>query len=150
LICSQSNQHGPESLLERYFAAVERFNALTTTDRSSIPTPSCNSSEGPGGNVCSLFDAIEKAIGYGIEPPQATEGGVRPPLDSYTTTPSPYGDVVRATNAYVAWFRSAYCLEGGEDRLSRAGTGPSHQEVGGGDAGALVSRRRWQQNDLTA
>ena len=148
LISSQSNPHAPESLLERYSAAVERFNALTTTDRFSTQTPSCSTSDGPGGNVSSLFDAIEKAIGYGIEPPQAEEGGLRPPLDTYETTPGPYGDVVRATDAYVDWFRRSYCLEGGEDRVSRARTDPPSEAMGGGDTGTLVGGRRFKQHDL--
>ena len=38
------------------------------------------------------------------------EGG--PPLETYTTTPSEHGDVVRATEAYVEWFRRTYPAAG--------------------------------------
>ena len=148
LTSSQSTRHVPGSLLDRYSAAVERWAALTTTDRSSTPIPSCNGSAGPGGNVSSLYDAIERAIGYGIQAPKPEDSADRPPLVTYETTPGPYGDVVRATNAYVAWFRRAYCVEGGEDSLSQSGINSPTKEVGGGDSGALAAGGRFKQNDL--
>jgi len=148
LICSQSGPGAPDSIADRYARAVERFKAAATATPSTNPTPSCNGPKGVGGGVSSLFDVIEKAIGYGIEPPQPDETGNRPPVDSYQTTPGPYGDIYRATDAYVTWFRRCYCLERGEDRVSQSRIGPPNKEVGGEDSGALVSRGRWQQNDL--
>ena len=41
------------------------------------------------------------------------EGG--PPLVTYTTTPAEHGDVVRATQAYVEWFRRTYPAAGRAD-----------------------------------
>ena len=148
MISSQSAPGAPDSVAERYARAVERFRAVATAISSTNPTPSSNGPTGAGGGASSLFDVIEKAIGYGIEPPQPDETGNRPPLDSYETTPGPYGDIYRATNAYVSWFRRAYCVEGGEDRVSQPRIGPPNKEMGGGDSGSLVSRGRWQQNDL--
>ena len=148
LISSPSHPAVSESLAARYFAARERFAALTTTETSSIPTRSCNGSVGPGGGASSLFDVIERSFGYGIEPPQPAEGDDRPPLVTYETTPGPYGDVVRATNAYVTWFRRAYCLERGEDRVSQPRISPPNKEMGGGDSGSLVRGGRYKQNDL--
>ena len=135
-------------MLARYSAAVAAFAARTTTDRCSIPTRTLNGPPGPGGDASSLYDVIERAIGYGIEPPAPADTGDRPPLVTYETTPGPYGDVVRATDAYVAWFRRTHCLEGGEDRVSQPRTDPPNKEVGGTDSGALVRRGRYQQNDL--
>ena len=148
LISSPSHPAVSESLAARYFAARERFAALTTTDKSSTPIPSSNGSEGPGGGASSVFDVIERAIGYGIEPPKPPDGFDGPPLVTYETTPGPYGDVVRATNAYVAWFRRTYCVEGGEDRVGQSRIGSPTKEVGGGDSGALVRGGRFKQNDL--
>jgi len=148
LTSSLSTRNVPASLLERYSKAVEKWTDLCTTNRSSTPTPSCNTSAGPGGNACSLYDVIERAIGYGIEAPKPQDSADRPPLVTYETTPGPYGDVVRATNAYVAWFRRSYRLEGREDRVSSARTGSSVEEVGGRDSGALVAGGRFKQNDL--
>ena len=149
LISSPSALGSNESLAARYSAALARFRELTTTETFSTATPSSNSSEGPGGNACSLYDAIERAIGYGIKPPAPAEGYDGPPLVTYETTPGPYGDVVRATDAYVSWFRRAYCVEGGEDRLGEPRVGSPNKEVGGEDSGALVRGGRYKQNDLT-
>ena len=148
MISSQSSPGLSESLLARYSAARERFAALTTTDKSSTPIPNSNGSEGPGGGASSVFDVIERAIGYGIEPPKPPDGFDGPPLVTYETTPGPYGDVVRATNAYVSWFRRTYCVEGGEDRLGQSGIGSPNKEMGGEDSGALVRGGRFKQNDL--
>lgn len=148
LTSSLSNPHVPASLLDRYSEAVEKWTAICTTNRCSTPIPSCNTSAGPGGNASSLYDVIERAIGYGIEAPKPQDSADRPPLVTYETTPGPYGDVVRATNAYVAWFRRSYCLEGGEDRVSSAGINSQTKEVGGGDSGALEAGGRFKQNDL--
>lgn len=46
--------------------------------------------------------------GYGSEPPTPAEGYNRPPLVTYTTTPTEHGDVVRATADYVRWYLEAY------------------------------------------
>lgn len=148
LISSQSVPGNDASLAARYSAALARFKERTTTATSFTATPSCNSSEGLGGGASSVFDVIERAIGYGIEPPKPPDGFDGPPLVSYETTPGPYGDVVRATNAYVAWFRRTYCLEGGEDRLSQSRIGSPNKEMGGEDSGALVRGGRFKQNDL--
>ena len=148
MISSQSNPGVSESLAARYSAARERFAALTTTNKSSTPIRNSNGSEGPGGSASSVFDVIERAIGYGIEPPKPPDGFDGPPLVTYETTPGPYGDVVRATNAYVAWFRRTYCVEGGENRVSQSRISSPNKEVGGGDSGALVRGGRYKQNDL--
>ena len=148
LTSSLSHPAVGESLLARFSAARERYAALTTTDKSSTAIHSSAGSVGAGGGASSVFDVIERAIGYGIQPPKPPEGFDGPPLVTYETTPGPYGDVVRATDAYVAWFRRAYCLEGGADRVEKPGIDPPNKEEGGGDSGALVRRGRFKQNRL--
>ena len=44
------------------------------------------------------------------------EGHNAPPLETYTTTPSEHGDVVRATQEYVRWFHRTYPAAGPENR----------------------------------
>ena len=55
----------------------------------------------------------------------------RAPLETYTTTTSEHGDIYRATDAYVAWLGSRLPGYGGLDRVSRAPSRPSLEEVGG-------------------
>lgn len=146
-----SSQSAPGDLgcvAERYARAIERFRTLATATSCTSPTPNSSGPQGPGGGASSLFDVIERSLGYGIEPPSSPEGYDAPPLVTYETTPGPYGDVVRATNAYVTWFRRTYCVEGGEDRIGRAGISSPIKEVGGEDSGALASGGRYKQNDL--
>ena len=69
------------------------------------------------------------------------EGFDPPPLETYTTTATEYGDVVRATEEYVRWFRRTYSVTGPEDRVSQPAPRPSPK----GDGGASG---RWKQNDL--
>ena len=148
LTSSPSAPEIPGSLLARFSAARERFDALSTTSRCSTAIHSSSTSEDLGGSVSSLYDAIERAIGYGIEPPVPAEGQDRPPLVTYEKTPGPHGDVYSATDAYVSWFRRTYCPEGGEDRVRIARASPPAEAAGGGDTGAVASRRRWAQRDL--
>ena len=59
------------------------------------------------------------------------EGHNAPPLETYTTTATEHGDVVRATEEYVRWFRRTYPAAGSEDRVSRKAPGPSPKGAGG-------------------
>ena len=150
LISSPSIPGDSGSLAARYAAALERFNALATATKSSNQIPNSSGPTGPGGRACSVFDVIERAIGYGIEPPARAEGFDGPPLVTYETTPGPYGDVVRATDSYVSWFRRVHCLDGGEDRVSKPSSGPPNKEERGELSGSLVSGRRFRQNGLSS
>ena len=51
------------------------------------------------------------------------EGG--PPLVTYETTPGPHGDLVRATQAYVEWFRRTYPASGRTDCARVQAPGPA-------------------------
>lgn len=57
------------------------------------------------------------------------EGG--PPLVTYTTTPSEHGDVVRATEAYVEWFRRTYPAAGRADSARVPAPGAALEREGG-------------------
>ena len=65
------------------------------------------------------------------------EGHDAPPLETYTTSPTEHGDVVRATEEYVRWFRRTYPASGSEDRVSKPAPGPSAEGVGGEAPGRL-------------
>ena len=59
------------------------------------------------------------------------EGFDPPPLETYTTTATEHGDVVRATEEYVRWFRRTYSVTGPEDRVSQPSPRPAAQSYGG-------------------
>ena len=59
------------------------------------------------------------------------EGFDPPPLETYTTTATEHGDVVRATSEYVRWFRRTYSVTGPEDRVSQPSPRPAAQSYGG-------------------
>ena len=59
----------------------------------------------------------------------------RAPLETCTITPGEHGDLYRATDAYVAWLRSRVPGYGGVDRVTRAPSRPSTEEMGGIEGG---------------
>ena len=69
------------------------------------------------------------------------EGHNAPPLETYTTTATEHGDVVRATEEYVRWFRRTYSAAGPEDRVSQPSPRPSVEGEGG-------TPNRWRQNEI--
>ena len=69
------------------------------------------------------------------------EGHNAPPLETYTTTATEHGDVVRATEEYVRWFRRTYPAAGPEDRVSRKASSPPAEGEGG-------TPNRWRQNEI--
>ena len=54
-----------------------------------------------------------------------------PPLETYTTTATEHGDLVRATQEYVRWFHRTYPAAGPEDRARVSSPGPNPQRYGG-------------------
>jgi hypothetical protein len=73
-----------------------------------------------------LNERLER-LAFGARP----DGQNSPPLETYTTTATEHGDVVRATPEYIRWFLRAYPAAGPENRLSRAAPGPSIEGMGG-------------------
>ena len=55
----------------------------------------------------------------------------RPPLETYTVTPTSHGDICRATPDYVRWFLRTYPAAGREDRARLQAPGPAPEGVGG-------------------
>ena len=72
------------------------------------------------------------------------EGHDAPPLETYTTTATEHGDVVRATPEYVRWFHRTYPAAGSEDRARIPTPRPVAQRVGGEE----TPSGRWRQNEL--
>ena len=52
-------------------------------------------------------------------------------MEAYTTTATEHGDVVRATEEYVRWFRRTYPASGPEDRARVPAPGPTPKGDGG-------------------
>ena len=73
-----------------------------------------------------LHERLER-LAFGGRP----EGHDAPPLETYTTTATEHGDVVRATPQYVGWFHRTYPAAGPEDRASQPAPRPSPEGVGG-------------------
>ena len=69
------------------------------------------------------------------------DGQDRPPLVTYTTTPTAHGDVVSATPAYREWFLRAYPAAGREDCARLPAPGPSVEGVGGENAVTPTKRK---------
>ena len=72
-----------------------------------------------------LNERLER-LAFGGRP----EGHDAPPLETYTTTPTEHGDVVRATEEYVRWFRRTYSVTGPEDRVSQPSPRPAVKGYG--------------------
>ena len=72
-----------------------------------------------------LNERLER-LAFGGRP----EGHDAPPLETYTTTPTEHGDVVRATPEYVRWFHRTYPAAGPEDRARVPSPRPAPEGVG--------------------
>jgi len=68
------------------------------------------------------------------------EGSDPPPLETYTVATAEHGDVYRATDEYVRWFRRTYSAAGGEDRVS--GPPPRSAPEGMGGEAPVVKRKQ--------
>ncbi len=85
-----------------------------------------NGTPTPTHSLENLNERLER-LAFGRRP----EGFNAPPLETYTTTTTENGDVVRATPEYIRWFLRAYPAAGPENRLSRAAPRPPAEGVGG-------------------
>ena len=115
--------------------------SLSGLERLQLETPSyrprgTNRYDGPAlppngrpDTVAGLEKLDERLIrlAFGGRP----EGHNAPPLETYTTTATEHGDVVRATEEYVRWFRRTYPASGSEDRVSRKASSPLDKGAGG-------------------
>ena len=74
-----------------------------------------------------LNERLER-LAFGGRP----QGHDAPPLETYSTTATEHGDVVRATPEYVRWFHRTYPAAGPEDR-ARMPTPRTPPEGAGGE-----------------
>ena len=74
-----------------------------------------------------LNERLER-LAFGRRP----EGHDAPPLETYTTTPTEHGDVVRATPEYIRWFHRTYPAAGPEDCARLPAPRSSTEGYGGG------------------
>ena len=86
-----------------------------------------NGTPTPTTSLEKLNERLER-LAFGGRP----EGHDAPPLETYTTTPTAHGDVVRATQEFVRWFHRTYPAAGPEDRARVSAPGPDPQGYGGG------------------
>ncbi len=110
--------------------ARERCQMATTAGVSESQTPNCSGGAPNPTKLTSIYDCIEKSIGYGLEPP-VFGGTARPPMETYTTTATEGGTIYRATDEYVLWYRNTYGLDKTPDRGVPRPTRRAPQEVGG-------------------
>lgn len=103
-----------------------RFYRPKGTNRYDGPALPPNGTPTPTSSLEKLNERLERLA----FPTAPVAGAERAPLETYTVTTAEHGDVYRATDEYVRWFRSRYPAAGGEDRVSRGGTGPASKEVG--------------------
>ena len=85
-----------------------------------------NGTPTPTNSLENLNERIER-LAFGGRPEEFNA----PPLETYTTTTTEHGDVVRATPEYIRWFLRTYPTAGPENRLGRAAPRPDPERVGG-------------------
>ena len=87
----------------------------------------------PPGGIPDAAPGLEKLderliqLAFGRRP----QGHDAPPLETYTTTATEHGDVVRATPEFRRWFHRAYPAAGPEDCVSQPSPRPSVEGMGG-------------------
>ena len=96
------------------------------TSRLEGPALPPNGTPTPTSSLERLNERLER-LAFGGRP----EGHDAPPLETYTTTPTENGDVVRATPEYVRWFHRTYPASGSEDRARVPASRPTSKGVGG-------------------
>ena len=96
------------------------------THRYDGPALPPNGTPTPISSLERLNERLER-LAFGGRP----QGHDAPPLETYTTTATEHGDVVRATQEYVRWFHRTYPAAGPEDRTCIPAPRPTPQGVGG-------------------
>ena len=94
------------------------------TNRYDGPALPPNGTPTPTSSLENLNERLER-LAFGGRP----VGHDAPPVETYTTEASTYGDVVRATPEYVRWFRRTYPAAGSEDRACMPAPGPAAEGV---------------------
>ena len=94
-------------------------SAANEADSSTRPSICMN-----GGLELDLFERLARLAT--TEPPLG-----RPPLETYTTTPTAHGDIFRATHEFRGWIRSRYRGYGVGDYAAVEAPSPPPKAVGG-------------------
>lgn len=128
--CISSANHPVNRLDDVLSRARARCGLDNITKNSPSATSSCSGQLGETQKLSSVFDCIERCLGYGIEAP-VFQGQARPPLVTYTVTATEGGSVHRATNEYVLWYRTTFGFDKTPDRGCPRPTRRSDQDVGG-------------------
>ena len=97
------------------------------TNRYDGPALPPNGTPTPTTSLENINERLER-LAFGRRP----EGHNAPPLETYTTTPTEHGDVVRATPEYVRWFRRAYPAAGPGDAVEMPAPRPDPEGYGAG------------------
>ena len=98
-----------------------------STNRYEGPALPPNGTPTPTSSLENIHERLER-LAFGRRP----EGHDAPPLETYTTTPTEHGDVVRATPEYVRWFRRAYPAAGPGDAAEVPAARPDPEGYGAG------------------
>ena len=98
-----------------------------STNRYDGPALPPNGTPTPTTSLENINERLER-LAFGRRP----EGHNAPPLETYTTTPTEHGDVVRATPEYVRWFRRAYPAAGPGDAAEVPAARPDPEGYGAG------------------
>ena len=130
---TQSPNLSDSSVAAVVAAARERCGISSTNTPSTSQTHTSNSESATGSNASSIYDCIERAIGYGIEPPVYADPERRPPLETYRITATEHGSIYRATDAFRTWFDYCYPIKGGDHRAGGEVARHAPQGVGGAE-----------------
>ena len=126
-----SNSNPSTTRLDEVLArARERCLIASTQKDSENPTPNSTTGNPNPTKLESIYDVIERSLGYGIEPP-VFRGKSRPPMETYTVTATEGGSVHRATNEYVLWYGQTFGFDKTPDRSGPRPPCRSNQTVGG-------------------
>ena len=140
------NQSSPNSSplsytqIARFHELQERHQKLSASIRSGVAAPVTGTgSVHPAGDTWmnglkplngsrgGEDDLLERLARLATTEPPAG----RPPLETYTTTPTAHGDVFRATPEFRAWLRSRYRGYGVGDHGAVEVVGPPPKALGG-------------------
>ena len=134
LLCRDFPGLTPE-LVARFISARERFQTISGESSTSVATilgggtpagvagsPSRLTALGEASD--DLFERLARLAT--TEPPEG-----RPPLETYTTTPTAHGDVYRATHEFRGFMRSRYPGYGVGDHSSVRASGSVAASLGG-------------------
>lgn len=124
-------------LVARFTAAQDRWRRTSIENGASAVTIPSGGTPVAGASSSSSWTAVGEATDdlferlarlATTEPPQG-----RPPLETYTTTPTEHGELYRATDEFRGWMRSRYRSYGVGDHAAVTPPSPPAKAEGGKD-----------------